>query len=147
VAETKVPPRKIKVVDRRKFTSDGDPRSDFAPSGDTNVPDRTPPPSPEPPRTVADQTRQETTTPSASKGSRDESSSRFLELVAMLAGQAELLMVGAEGLPAQPEDAQRLIDYLGVIEKKTAGNLSKEEGQVLSNILYHLRSLYLQKSS
>ena len=65
----------------------------------------------------------------------------------MLAGQAELLMVGAEGLPAQPEDAQRLIDYLGVIETKTAGNLSKEEGQVLSNILYHLRSLYLQKSS
>lgn len=65
----------------------------------------------------------------------------------MLAGQAELLMVGAEGLPAQPADAQRLIDYLGVLETKTAGNLSKEEGQALSNILYHLRSLFIQKSS
>lgn len=65
----------------------------------------------------------------------------------MLAGQAELLMVGAEGLPAQPADAQRLIDYLGVLETKTAGNLSKEEGQALSNILYQLRSLFIQKSS
>ena len=145
--ETKVPPRKIKVVDRRKFTSDGDPRAESAASRDTNAPDRTPPPSPEPPQTEAERTRQETQTPSAPKGRGDESSSRFLELVAMLAGQAELLMVGAEGLPAQPADAQRLIDYLGVLETKTAGNLSEEEGQVLSNILYHLRSLYLQKTS
>ena len=65
----------------------------------------------------------------------------------MLAGQAELLMIGAEGLPAQPADAQRLIDYLGVLETKTAGNLAEEEGKVLSNILYHLRSLYLQETS
>jgi len=70
-----------------------------------------------------------------------------LELVATLAGQAELLMVGAEDFPAQPSDAQRLIDYLGVLETKTAGNLSEKEGQVLSNILYQLRSLYLQKTS
>jgi len=76
-----------------------------------------------------------------------EPTSRFVELVAMLAGQAELLMTGAEGLPAQPAEAQRLIDYLGVLETKTAGNLSDEERQVFSDILYHVRSLFLQKSS
>lgn len=76
-----------------------------------------------------------------------DSSSRFVELVAMLASQAELLLVGAEGLPAQPVEAQRLIDYLGVLETKTSGNLTEEESRVISNILYHLRSLYLQKTS
>ena len=65
----------------------------------------------------------------------------------MLASQAELLLVGAEGLPAQPVEAQRLIDYLGVLETKTSGNLTEEESRAISNILYHLRSLYLQNSS
>jgi len=147
VAETKVPPRKVKVVDRRKFTSDGEPRAESGASRDINASARTPPASPGPQQAETQQTHQKTQTPPSPKGQRDESSSRFLELVATLAGQAELLMVGAEDFPAQPSDAQRLIDYLGVLETKTAGNLSEKEGQVLSNILYQLRSLYLQKTS
>lgn len=144
--ETKVPPRKIKVVDRRKFTSDGDPRADSPAPPEATVADRSPPLEPEPPQPAAE-SRQKPQIPSAKDEVRGDPSSRFLELVAMLAGQAEILMVGAEGLPAQPAEAQRLIDYLGVLETKTAGNLSDEESRMVSNILYHLRSLYIQKSS
>jgi len=63
----------------------------------------------------------------------------------MLAGQAELLLVGAEDLPAQPAEAQRMIDYLGVLEEKTAGNLSDDEAKLLSGLLYQLRTFYLQR--
>lgn len=63
----------------------------------------------------------------------------------MLAGQAELLLVGTDDFPAQPAEAQRVIDYLGALEKKTAGNLSAEEGKVLSTVLYQLRTYFLQR--
>jgi uncharacterized membrane protein YgcG len=68
----------------------------------------------------------------------------FLELVGTLAQQAELLLSGAQGLPPQPAQAQRLIDYIGVLETKTRGNLSAEESQILSNVLFQLRSLFVQ---
>jgi hypothetical protein len=67
-----------------------------------------------------------------------------LELVTMLASQAELLLVGAEDLPAQPAEGQRLINYLGVLEEKTAGNLSADETKILSTVLYQLRTFILQ---
>jgi hypothetical protein len=83
--------------------------------------------------------------PPASKSSQNQSSQSFLELLTMLAGQAELLLVGAEGLPAQPEEARRLIDYLAVLEEKTRGNLSEEEARVLSSVVFQLRTFYLQR--
>lgn len=63
----------------------------------------------------------------------------------MLASQAELLLVGAEDFPAQPAEARRMIDYLGALQEKTAGNLTKEEAQVLSTVLYQLRTFVLQR--
>lgn len=71
-------------------------------------------------------------------------SQMFVELVATLAQQAELLLSGGGGLPKQPEQAQRVIDYMGVLEDKTRGNLSSEESQLLSNLLFELRTLYVQ---
>jgi len=68
----------------------------------------------------------------------------FLDLVAGLAQQAEILMTGAEGIPAQPVEAQRVIEYLAMLESKTAGNLSGEEKQILSNVIFQLRSLFVQ---
>jgi hypothetical protein len=68
-----------------------------------------------------------------------------LGLVAMLAQQAEILLAGAEGLPARPDEARTVIDFLGALEEKTAGNLSQEEQQLLSSVVYQLRSLFLQK--
>ena len=46
---------------------------------------------------------------------------------------------------AQPAEAHRMINYLGVLEEKTAGNLSDDEVKLLSSLLYQLRTFYLQR--
>ena len=42
--------------------------------------------------------------------------------------------------------AKYLIDLLGIIEEKTRGNLTPEETQLLSDMLYQLRMRYMTKS-
>lgn len=42
--------------------------------------------------------------------------------------------------------AKFLIDTLGVLKEKTKGNLSKEEENLLENLLYELRMRYAAKS-
>jgi hypothetical protein len=136
---------KIKVVDRRKFTADGDPRErDASPTGssaeqpDGAAADAGPSPAggAAPPEEASPRARADA-----------DSSQHFIGLVAMLAQQAELLLVGAEGLPARPDEARTVIDFLGALETKTAGNLTDEESRVLSSVVYQLRSLFLQKNS
>ena len=41
--------------------------------------------------------------------------------------------------------AKQTIDILGMLEEKTKGNLTAEEKNLLSNILYDLRMRYIQK--
>ena len=41
--------------------------------------------------------------------------------------------------------AKFLIDTLGMLKEKTSNNLSKEETELLENILYELRVAYLEK--
>lgn len=131
---------KIRVVDRRRFTEDGELRPDWeaprpAPAAETE--DLPPAPSPEPTDDVERR-------PSSDRTAA--SSPLFLDLVNDLAQQAALFLEGAQGFPAQPAQAQRLIDYLGVLETKTRGNLSVEESQILSNIIFQLRTVFVQKN-
>ncbi len=42
--------------------------------------------------------------------------------------------------------AKQTIDILGLLEKKTAGNLEKEEATLLENLLYDLRMRYINES-
>jgi len=42
--------------------------------------------------------------------------------------------------------AKFIIDTLGMLQEKTKGNLSKEEGDLLENLLYELRSVYVNKT-
>ena len=142
--EENAPMRPIKVVDRRKFTAEGDPRDDPGKSRQTD--DETDP------ADLGEKTPETQATDSAvgnappPPSTDTETSPLFLELIAMLAQQSELMLVGAEGLPAQPAEAKRLIDYLGVVEEKTQGNLSAEEARVLTEVVFQLRSGYLQRS-
>jgi hypothetical protein len=141
LGETKSDSPKIKVVDRRKFTAEGDPLETPEPASERAAP-AAPSEKPEIEPEAGIPKSDPTSPPAAQRG---EPSQKFLELVTMLAGQAELLLVGAENLPAQPAEAQRVIDYLGVLEEKTAGNLSEEEAKVLSTVLYQLRTYFLQR--
>lgn len=141
MGEKKPEQPKIKVVDRRKFSSDGDPLEAAASAAEATTPDA-------PLEDVMSESTEPTPEPGPAMPTQEspgQPSQQFLELVTMLAGQAELLLVGAEDLPAQPAEAQRMINYLGVLEEKTAGNLSDDEAKLLSGLLYQLRTFYLQR--
>ncbi len=43
--------------------------------------------------------------------------------------------------------AKQTIDLLGMLEEKTRGNLSGDEENILKNILYELRMLYVKETS
>jgi hypothetical protein len=144
VDEKNSPTRPIKVVDRRKFTAEGDRREDSGKSrqkaGEENLADLGEKKGQTPAAQAADDPNPQPSSPNI------ETSPVFLELIAMLVQQSELLLAGAEGLPAQPTEAKRVIDYLGAIEEKTHGNLSAEEARALSAVVFRLRSEYLQKT-
>ncbi len=78
--------------------------------------------------------------PSA-RGSESPSGLRteFGEFLSTLAMQA----IGA--LEQDLEQARYLIDVLGVLQQKTQGNLTSEEGQLLEGALYELRMKYVAK--
>ena len=43
--------------------------------------------------------------------------------------------------------AKFLIDTLGMLKEKTKGNLTKEEADLLENLLYELRTAYISKTT
>ena len=138
-------PKKIKVVDRRPFDDSGELRPDRP------APPPKPPAEPAPPQPERTGGRRPETgpRPQDAEAARPPAggaatSPLFLDLVAGLAQQAEILIVGGQGLPAQPAEAQRVIEYLAMLESKTKGNLSAEEAQILSNVIFQLRALYVQ---
>ncbi|HSO24060.1 MAG TPA: DUF1844 domain-containing protein [Chondromyces sp.] len=160
MTESKSEPRKVKVVDRRKFTADGEPRAEHAGAGSGSVPSA-PPPTPEQERAHApaapraveppDVLGGESSIPApkaapAGRRTPSQTSQEFLELVAMLAQNAEFLLLGAEDMPARPAEARRVIDWLAALEQKTAGNLSADEQKVLSDLVFQLRTAYVQRT-
>jgi len=160
VNDAEDPSGKIKVVDRRRFDDDGELRSDWN-KVDTPVPeavtdtappeerDADPPPAPAPPP-AADPPPPAPAAPAADPSTTEPAtpatSSLFVALVTELAQQAVFLLTGAEDIPAQPERSQQLIDYLVDLETKTRGNLSAEETQLLSNVIFELRTAFVQRS-
>jgi len=62
-----------------------------------------------------------------------------------------MLHLGAMEDPATGKKVKNLpigkqtIDILGMLEEKTKGNLSKEEENLLKNILYDLRMIYIKE--
>lgn len=140
--EEKASPRTVKVVDRRKFTADGEPR------GESETPRDRP--------TEAVNHHEEETTPAAqpgptarnhdTSGRQNVTSQYFIGLVESLAHQAAILLTGVEGQPAQPAEAKKVIDYLGMLEEKTTGNLSPEEKRFLGDVMFELRSAYLKST-
>ncbi|MCU0235344.1 MAG: DUF1844 domain-containing protein [Thermoanaerobaculales bacterium] len=146
MSESKEGPRTVKVVDRRMFSADGTPREGVRPA--ERVPEQAARPVEREPPARPEATPRPAPPPAAEVGgsaaAASASSQDFLELLAMLARNAELLLVGAEGMPAQPDEARRFINWLAALEAKTAGNLSREEAAILSDLVFQLRAAYLQ---
>ena len=67
-----------------------------------------------------------------------------MELVDSLAQPAAAFLSGqVPGRGRDLEAARYYIDLLGVLESKTRGQLTLEEKNVLDDVLYQLRSLYV----
>ena len=144
--------RGFKVTDRRKFTPDGEPRTD-----------------PEAPSEAARQTAptggvEEAVGPTrralaqhsppvqeALDDGAIPSQVTFLDLVGMLATNA-MLQLGDVPDPASGERVENLravqdmISFLDVLKNKTEGHLSKNEGEVLEQVRYDLKMRYMAKA-
>jgi hypothetical protein len=123
---------KVRVVDRRWFSADGELKDPAPPEPTTPPPPSTPAPAP----TDSQGTPMGTDQPPSKVG--------FLDLVDFLAQQAVALLSGqVPGRGRDPGTARFFIDLLGVVQEKTAGQLAPEENRYLEDILYQLRSLFV----
>jgi hypothetical protein len=131
---------KVRVVDRRWFTAEGDPK-DGAPSAPA-----APRPVAQPTPSVPERTQPEGEESSQPASGTDQLPSKvsFLDLIDFLAQQAVALLSGQmPGRGRDPAMARFFIDLLGVVQEKTAGRLAPEENRYLEDVLYQLRSLYV----
>jgi len=137
----------IRVVDRRMFTPEGELRPGFEPEESGAEPPR-PAPAPAPP---APPPHAETAAPSTAPAPKPagEPRTEFARIVSSLATTA----YSALGLLSDPAAgprhrdlaiARQMIDWLAVLEQKTRGNLSFEESDLLSRVLYELRLAYVE---
>lgn len=146
----------IQIVDRRMFTPEGDLRPGFEPEEAPAAPPvpeppraASLPPSPDAPRETGPEMDASLPPAGDEPSAASEPPSDFGRIVSSLATTA----YSALGLLADPATggrhrdlaiARQMIDWLGVLEQKTRGNLSFEESDLLSRALYELRLAYVE---
>jgi Domain of unknown function (DUF1844) len=139
----------IRVVDRRMFTPDGQLRPGFE-AEEAPEPPKAPPAAAPPPRSAAPEAPAPAAPPSeAGSGSERATSQGFVSLVSFLASNVYAAlgvdpMTGERLTRKEPAAARQMIEWLGVLEQKTRGNLSFEESSLLSNVLSELRLAYVE---
>jgi hypothetical protein len=147
----------IRVVDRRMFTADGELRPEYQSAASEPDPPPAPaaaqPPAPAPasPPPPAAEAHSAEPPPSDEPAAGDEPRTAFALIIQMLAmpAYAALGMVPDPASGRQRVDraaAREMIDLLAVLEQKTRGNLSFEESNFLSRVLYDLRLAFVEVS-
>ena len=151
----------IRVVDRRMFTPDGELRPEYRTEGEASspaAPEPSLPPSAPPVPEMAGESMASPPTVPGSEPAPDaegappaEPRTPFALIVQVLAmpAYAALGMVPDPASGRRRVDrvaAQEMIDLLAVLEQKTRGNLSFEESNFLSRVLYDLRLAFVEVS-
>jgi len=156
-------PRKVKVIDRRWFTAEGELREPVQGGAAAPPAEATPPPvavpatsAPAASRAAAPETDGTAPKPAEipdstgdalpeSGGARELPTGPGLaDIVDLLAQQAMAFMSGqVPGRGRDPATARYFIDLVGVLKEKTAGRLTLEETTFLDDVLYQLRSLFV----
>lgn len=126
----------FKVVDHRIFSSNGSRREETL---EVEKPPSDHPAVHTPPAMDASETEEPC----------EEGGANFATLVNSLSTTAMFqlgLFRGPSGepIPADPNNAQRTIDLLDVLQQKTRGNLTPEEDQLLEDSLYDLRMAFVE---
>ena len=154
----------FRVVDRRRFTTEGEARDDVPDAPPSSAPSMPPPPPAAPPRQAQPQQQAAPDKRQQARGGDPRQPPRpdprqapqqpepgidFLSFAASLATNA-LAALGllpeeqAQGLPRNPELAREYIDILGMLQQKTRGNLSRQEEVALEQMVADLRMQYVQ---
>ena len=127
----------FKVVDKRSFREDGEPR-----------PSETEKEQPSKPPTVAAGPAEapEEMFPDEAAGGAP---SGFATLVSYLSTTAMFQLgllpgPGGERLPVDLANARMTIDLLDVLQEKTEGNLTEDEARLLDEVLYELRLSFVE---
>jgi Domain of unknown function (DUF1844) len=145
----------IRVVDRRMFTPEGDLRPEYrTEEGADSTPASAPAPAPAafeqaapPPRPGAGEPA-----PASSEERGDASPRSAFALIVQLLAMPAYAALGLVPDPASGRRrvdrpaAQEIIDLLAVLEQKTRGNLTFEESNFLSRVLYDLRLAFVEVS-
>jgi hypothetical protein len=150
------------VSDRRKFTDDGELRTERSEeSAPSQVAAATPPPSdpmPEPPSRAEQEAQHAEYRASGKKiddmlssgghGKAEDFEMTFDRLIQSLYVSAliQMGMMHPEGETPRPDivSARQTIDTLGVLKDKTKGNLTSAEENLLQNVLFELRMAFLE---
>jgi len=148
--------RGFKVVDRRRFTTDGDLREGVdetpakeAPAAKAPVAEAAPAVDDVPPAEAAAPAAQEAAEAAEQQQEQTQEELLFMAFLKSLATQA-MMQLGMMPHPAtgRPElhleGAQETIEILTMLQAKTKGNLNSEENQMLSSVLYELGDAYRQ---
>ncbi len=136
----------IKVVDRRKFTADGQPRTSDAAEDSARPTDEA---EPEPDTPPGDTTRGPDDAFEMQPLEEPEGVSFTMLINAM--AQPALLFLGEIPHPetgearVDPTQARLQIDMLTMLKVKCRGNLSAEEQSLLDRVLYQLRMLFVER--
>jgi len=139
--------RPIKVSDFRMFTPDGELKPEYRDLETDGSPEPSEePPAPEPP--AGPPAAAPRAAPPASSSESPEAD--FVDLVRSLAtsAYAALGLLAEPGAPVSRDlpGAQRLIDWLSLLERKTRNNLSLPEQDLLTRALYELQMAYVEAS-
>jgi hypothetical protein len=141
----------IKVSDFRMFTPDGELKPEYRDL--ETISPAAPEAPPEPPKPATDEDRK--TAPEAApprEGPRDPGAAEadFVDLVRSLAtsAYAALGLLAEPGAPSSRDlpGAQRMIEWLALLERKTRNNLTAAEQDLLTRALYELRMAYVEAS-
>ena len=149
-------PESFGVVDKRRFTPEGERRPEAAveaPSTPQRKPipaPSEPPKSPPAPESEAARTARQAYERQAGPPPKQEADFETLVLSLSTSAMYQLGLVqdpAGAPIPTDLEAARHTIDILGVLQKKTRGNLTPQEEQLLEQVLYELRLAYVHISS
>ena len=154
--EQKKEPEPLTVVDRRRFTTEGErrPGVELSPA-----PAPEPPPKPAAQAPMRPQPLHESEPARQARQAYEQQSGRAgeqksdMETLILSLSTSSMIQLGlvedpAGGrIPADFEAARHTIDMLAVVQEKTRGNLTPQEEQLLEQVLYELRLAYVNLSS
>ena len=133
----------FKVVDKRRFSSDGSRGSETASESEATTE----------PKVSSENTQEATSSnPSSESSAGNEGQLDFASFLMSLAHQTLVLLGQAPNpetnlIAENLEAAKQTIDILGMLEEKTKGNLTSDEEKLFIELLAGLRLAYVQKTT